>query len=68
MAPKGDKKDDPQSGGVSIYFLLPQGKNRNTCSEDLSDAFDQSMENGLHPTWITYDKALAMTPCKTVSE
>ena len=64
----GDEKDSSNSGGgVTIYFLLPHGKTRDTCSENLSDAFDQSEENGLNPTWINTDKTLTQKPTKTVS-
>lgn len=55
-----------EESGVSIYFLLAKGKSSETCSEDLSDAFDQSKENGLEPTWMDTDKALKHTPLKTV--
>ena len=57
---------DRSRGGVAIYFLLPQGKSEETCSEKLSDAFSQSEENGLTPMWIASDKALAKKPTKTV--
>ena len=53
-------------GGVCIFFMLPRGKTKETCSEDLSDAFDQSTENGLSPIWITTDQTLSKTPSKTV--
>lgn len=63
MTEDGDKSN---AGHVTIYFLLAQGKTHETCSEDLSDAFDQSVEGGLSPSWITSDKALSMKPSKTV--
>ena len=35
-------------------------------TESLSDAYDQSDESGLTPTWINTEKALAQKPTKTV--
>ncbi len=51
---------------VSIFFILPKGKTAKNCSENLSEAFDTSIENGLNPAWITTEKALTHNPVKTV--
>ena len=68
MTEKGEneKKDKDKTGGVTIYFLLAPGKTPDTCTESLSDAYDQSDESGLKPTWINTEKALAQKPSKTV--
>ena len=63
---ENEKKDKDKSGGVTIYFLLAPGKTPDTCTESLSDAYDQSDESGLTPTWINTEKALAQKPTKTV--
>ena len=41
-------------------------ENLNFDTESLSDAYDQSDESGLTPTWINTEKALAQKPTKTV--
>ena len=63
---ENEKKDKDKTGGVTIYFLLAPGKTPDTCTESLSDAYDQSDESGLKPTWINTEKALAQKPTKTV--
>merc|ERR1712113_1214679 len=35
------------------------------CSEILSDAYEQSQDNGLTPSWIAADKVLTKKPTKT---
>ena len=61
-----EKEKNPSDTGVQIYFLLAPGKTPDTCSENLSDAYDQCVENKLDSTWISTDKALAKKPVKTV--
>ena len=50
---------------VTIFFLLPKGKTATTCSEDLSDAYDQATDHELSPSWMTSDQALSKKPLKT---
>ena len=66
MSSNGGDVREKRRGGVEIYFLMPQGKSEKTCSEILSDAYGQSEENGLTPSWIAADKVLTKKPTKTV--
>ena len=66
MSNNGGDCGEKRRGGVEIFFLMPQGKNEKTCSEILSDAYEQSQDNGLTPSWIAADKVLTKKPTKTV--
>ena len=59
--------DKPKKIAVTVHFLLPKGKTEDTCSEDLVDAFDQVKEHKMTPIWVEEDKALKITPSKSVS-
>ena len=66
MSNNGGDCGEKRRGGVEIFFLMPQGKNEKTCSEILSDAYEQSEDNGLTPSWIAADKVMTKKPTKTV--
>ena len=59
--------NDGENPGISVYFLLPKGKNTETCSGDLIDAFETCTEHHLNQVWISEDQAFKMKPSKTVS-
>ena len=61
----GDEKK--KKSAVRVHFLLPKGKSKDTCSDDLEEAFEQCDQNNLNPFWITDDKAFTLKPEKTVS-
>ena len=60
----GDEKK--KKSAVRVHFLLPKGKSKDTCSDDLEEAFEQCDQNNLNPFWITEDKAFTLKPEKTV--
>ena len=54
-----------EDDAIIIRFVLPKGKNESTCSEDLSDAYDQARDIGINPKWIKDDQVLNLIPTKT---
>ena len=51
---------------LMLRFVLPKGKTEATCSELLSEAFEQCREQEIAPAWICCDEVLKLSPIKQV--
>ncbi len=50
----------------TLRIVLPRGKTEATCSEALSEVFEECQDHEIKPVWISHDDVLELSPVKQV--